>query len=142
MDNVDIPINVLNDLEVEDKPGSQRVHISNFYIRDSGRMPDSVHKERFPNNPRGIETFSSRISGNTSQYFKNKPWKLGEPHDSGLVSSRGGYSVIVKNGKYFNETTYGGVEDIVSGWGFSSKIDGVDYKLSFSCSYHPEQTGC
>jgi hypothetical protein len=140
MDNVDIPINVYNDFV--DKTGSQRVHISNFYIHNSGRMTDAVYYERFPNLPRASEIFSSRISGNASQYFKNEPWKSGEPHDSGLVTSRGGYWVIVQNGKYFNDDAYGGVEGIVSGWGFSSKIDGVEYKLRFNCLYHPEQPGC
>lgn len=140
MDNVDIPINVYNDFA--DKTGSQRVHISNFYIHNSGRMPDSVYNERFPGDPRGSEIFSSRISGNTSQYFKNEPWRAGEPHDSGLVSSRGGYWVIIENGKYFNDLAHGGVDDIVSGWGFSSQIDGVEYKLRLNCQYHPEQPDC
>lgn len=140
MDNVDIPINVYNDFA--DKAGSQRVHISNFYISNSGRMPDAVYNERFPGDPRGNEVFSSRISGNASQYFKNEPWSSGEPHDSGLVSSRGGYWVIVQNGKYFNDLAHGGVDDIVSGWGFSSKIDGVEYKLRFNCQYYSAQPGC
>ncbi len=145
MNNVDIPINVFNDLEpAEKKVGSQRVHISNFYIRNSGRMPDSVYNERWPTPvlPRASEVFSSLISGNTSQYFKNEDWIGGEPHDSGLVSSRGGYWVVVQNGKYFNDATYGGVEDIVTGNGFVSKIENVEYKLRFHCQYRPEQPGC
>jgi hypothetical protein len=125
MHNVDRPINVLNDLA--DKKGSQRVHIQNFYIHNSGGMTDASG-----------EKLSSRIEGIATGYFP----KAGKIYYGGLVNSTGGYWVIVEKGKYYNDLDYGGIDNIVSGWGESSKIAQVDYKLRFNCKLHESFAGC
>ncbi|NUP13918.1 MAG: hypothetical protein HOW73_48405 [Polyangiaceae bacterium] len=150
MENVDIPINVLNDLEsCNERSGSQRVRVSDFYIMNSGRMPDDVWLERV-GAPRDDE-FGARVGGTvTDEYFPpgsptpdncDKPG----PHkrtNMGLVSSRGAYNVVIDNGVYQNELGYGGITALIDGDGTYSKLSDVEYLVRFICDDAAQVPGC
>jgi hypothetical protein len=155
MRNVDVPVNVANDYcEFPNvncdhlRVGTQRVRIANVLIRNSGRIPDSVWPER-RHDARPATLYSTqRITGTLLSPLRPAARQAeAKSYDNGIVTSRGGYDVLLDNITFQNNVDengapYGGIDQFYSGHGYSSAIRNLTYTVKINCALNQFIPNC
>ncbi len=149
MDDVDLPINVMNDFV--DKTGTQKLRVNNFLILNSGRMTDQIYYEKIEVQSAGRLTksnhtrnnrFSNMLTGKLIDQVATQLQSNAKSYDLGTINSRGGYNTILSNGRISNSTEYGGIEEFISGYGTQVKIVNTEYFLPINCDLNGNLDGC
>lgn len=155
MRNVDVPVNVANsyceypNVNCDNlRVGTQRVRIANALIRNSGRMSDSVWSER-RKVPRPATLYSSqRMTGTLLSPLRPAASETeAKSYDNGIVTSRGGYDVLLDNITFQNNVDengapYGGIDQFYSGHGYSSAIRNLTYTVKINCALNQFIPNC
>jgi hypothetical protein len=148
MRNVDIPVNVWNNYDEQSRAGTQQVRLSNALIRNSGRMSDAVWLERKGSNRPATSYSSQRMIGLFSTPVRPAASEHeAKSYDNGVVTSRGGYNVLLDNITIQNNTDengnpYGGIDQFYSGYGYSSAIRSLEYAVKINCELNPSIQNC
>lgn len=139
MNNVDIPINVLN--TYENQVGTQKVRVNNFLIKNSGRMSNEVFQARRDHLNRN-SLYSRVLNGEIVQMASIQSKNQAKSYDLGIISSRNGYNVLITNGEFINSNQYGGIEEFISGYGKQVQIRNSSYSTPINCELNKNLSGC